>query len=359
MLDRNSHVPLYCQLAEEIKRQILAGEINPGDKLLSESEMMRAYDIGRLTVRQALAQLVNKGYLAKEHGRGTFCKSSFSADDMLNIDVILDMEDTYFIPYYIKSISAVLKAGGCNFIISDSKNSTSEICSLLRNIYEKGTDGVILQPSHIDEAPSHELEECFRMYRHAGIPCIMIDCMYDIQDASYLILDEYRGGYLVAEYLHGLGHKKTMVAYVDGYKDSVQRKIGFCRACEEMSAEAPVLLPYDPAKGIADTGFMDILKAQGITGIFCYNDEVAVECIRILQNNGFRVPEDISVFGYDDSVLASACVPPLTTIAHPKEKLGTLAAETLLDMIRKEHYDPFVKMFAPSLVERGSCGTAG
>ncbi|MBQ7922775.1 MAG: substrate-binding domain-containing protein [Clostridia bacterium] len=355
MLDRNSYVPLYCQLAEEIRQQILSGEIRPGDKLPSESEMMQIYDIGRPTVRQALSQLVNKGYLAKEHGRGTFCKSNIGTGDMLNIDVILDMEDTYFIPYYLKSISGVLAENKCNCIVSDSKNSTSEICTLLKEILERGTAGVILQPSHIEETVPPELEECFRMYHRAGIPCIMIDCVYDVQNASYLVQDEFRGGYLAAQYLHGLGHTKTLILYVHEYKDSVQRKVGFCTACSDASAPQPALLSYEPSKGIPEAELLDILKKHGITGIFCYNDAIAVECIRILRNNGIRVPEDVSVIGYDDSVLAPASVPSLTTVAHPKGKLGTLAAETLLDFIHRRHSGTFVKVFSPSLVIRDSC----
>jgi DNA-binding GntR family transcriptional regulator len=120
MINRNDPLPLYYQLAEDIKTQIKSGQIKVGDKLPSESEMVEIYGLGRLTVRGALARLVNAGYLKKNHGKGTFCISSQAKIERIDVDVILDMTYTYFIPYYVKSISAVLLAHNCNFIISDS-----------------------------------------------------------------------------------------------------------------------------------------------------------------------------------------------------------------------------------------------
>ena len=352
MLDRNSFVPLYCQLADEIQSQIESGKIKPGDKLPSESEMMQLYNIGRPTVRMALSQLVNKGFLEKEHGRGTFCKASRSPSKALNIDVILDMSDSYFIPYYMKSICEVLTENHCNVIVSDSKNSTEEICALLKNILQKGTSGVILQPSHNNEEIPAQLEECFRMYRNAGIPYLMIDCAYDIPDASYMMLDEYQGGYMAARYLQSLGHKKTLAVYRKEYKDSVLRLDGFCAVYEQTEQLPPFRLHYEEAFA---QNLIRVVQEQKPTAIFCYNDEVAVECIRVLRDHGIQVPEDISVMGFDDSILASTCVPPLTTIAHPKQKLGELAASVLLELIRKERPWPYVNMFTPAVVIRESC----
>lgn len=353
MLDRNSYVPLYCQLADEIQNKIESGEIKPGDKLPSESEMIRQYNIGRPTVRMALSQLVNKGYLEKMHGRGTFCKAAHLNEERLNIDVILDMADTYFIPYYMKSISEVLEENGCNFIVSDSKNSSEEICLLLKKIIEKGTSGVILQPSHLCESVPKALEECFQMYRNAGIPYLMIDCVYEGIDTSYTVLDEYKGGRIAAEYLLSLGHTKMAVVYIEEFKDSLLRLNGFCDVCRENSAEEPISLPYQ--KGQFPIDLLRVLRQHGVSAVFCYNDEIAVECIRILRENGISVPDAVSVMGFDDSVLAAASVPPLTTVLHPKQIMGELAARVLLELIRKRRPWPYSNLFSPSLVVRKSC----
>lgn len=89
--------------------------------------------------------------------------------------------------------------------------------------------------------------------------------------------------------------------------------------------------------------------------VVCYNDQIALEVIRSLQKNGKRVPEDISVTGYDNSVIAEGTV-GLTTIAHPQEKLGEMAAELLLEKIRKvpEDKSRIPRLIQPELIVRGS-----
>ena len=94
MIDRSNNVPVYLQLAEEIRGMITNGIIKPGDKLMSESEMTREYNVARLTVREALSVLVNEGLIEKKHGKGTFCKNTQKG---LSIDVLLDMTDYYFV----------------------------------------------------------------------------------------------------------------------------------------------------------------------------------------------------------------------------------------------------------------------
>lgn len=353
MLDRNSYIPLYCQLADEILSDIEAGILKPGDKLPSEAEMMEQYNLGRPTIRMALSQLVNKGYLEKERGRGTFCKAPAIPNQFLNVDVILDMADTYFIPYYIKSISSVLAANHCNCIVSDSKDSTVEICSLLKKSMEKGISGVIFQPSHLMEDVPKELQECLQAYRNAGIPYIMIDSIYEDVDSSYITLDECQGGMIAANYLHSLGHQDILLVYMEKFRESILRLTGFQSVCDEKNKKRPILLQYKKQSFSEDLLFA--LETSKPTAIFCYNDEVAIECMRILREHNFQIPKDISVMGFDDSVLAGASVPPLTTITHPKQIIGELAASVLLELIQKQRPWPYTNVFSPQLFERESC----
>ena len=76
-------------------------------------------------------------------------------------------------------------------------------------------------------------------------------------------------------------------------------------------------------------------KERPFDAVVSYNDQVAIEVIRALNDMGLCVPEDVSVTGYDDSYLAETCRVPLTTVSHPQEKLGEMAAELLLKLIRE------------------------
>ena len=91
-------------------------------------------------------------------------------------------------------------------------------------------------------------------------------------------------------------------------------------------------------------------------GIVCYNDQIAVQVIEALEGCGLQVPEDISVTGYDNSLYAQRGT-GITTIAHPQEKLGEMAAELILEKINgvSEEDSKVERMISPELIVRGSC----
>ena len=102
---------------------------------------------------------------------------------------------------------------------------------------------------------------------------------------------------------------------------------------------------------------MELLLKQKkeMDGIVCYNDQIALEVIYCLQKNGVQVPTDISVTGYDNYVIGEG-MGGLTTITHPQEKLGEMAAELLLEKIRKipEEKSKIPRLIEPELIVRGS-----
>ena len=91
-------------------------------------------------------------------------------------------------------------------------------------------------------------------------------------------------------------------------------------------------------------------------GIVCYNDQIAVQVIDTLESMGIRVPEDISVTGYDNSLYAQKGN-GITTIAHPQEKMGEMAAELILEKINhiSEKESKVERLIQPELIVRGSC----
>lgn len=89
------------------------------------------------------------------------------------------------------------------------------------------------------------------------------------------------------------------------------------------------------------------------TAIFCYNDEAAISVAGAIRESNFSFPEDILLIGYDDSTLASATETKLTTVKHPKKKMGRLAAEFVIDIIEGRDSKPYM-IFEPELVIRDS-----
>lgn len=354
MLDKTSIIPLYSQIAEVLKNRMITGEIKPGDMLDSESKMIAEFGVGRLTVRNALAQLVEAGFLEKVQGKGTFCKIA-GESGYLNIEVLLDMGNTYFIPtYYVKGISEVFTANNCNFIISDTNSNVESLCSSLEGILLKNCSGVIFQLTPVD-LPSHilaRLISCITAFNNRGIPCVMIDSRIEKANVSYVMLDEFAGGVRVAEHFSAFGHKKCAVAYRANCCDALQRYNGFCKAARDFKMATPIELHCEDT---LESELLCAVRQQGVTGIFGYNDDIAVRCIRVFKQNGITVPDQVSVIGFDDSYLAITSEPQLTTISHPKEVMGKHTARALLKLIRRQIRAPYTEMFYPELIRRNSC----
>ena len=362
MLDKKSPIPLYYQLSEHIKDQIESGIIVCGDKLPSEVEMIRQYDVARMTVRDALARLVNMGYLAKEHGRGTFCTyfpENSPGKKRLDIDVILNMNDEYFIHYYVKGISNILSSHDCNFIISDSNNDSHHICKLLKDIAEKGSSGIIVQPSHLISTPEEEICNIFKLLRRRNIPCVMINDLYEcVENPSYLALDEYGGGALAARHLARLGHQRAGVVFIDNYRVFMSRRDGFVGEYSKLGLPSPVEIPITNESDFEEA-FIRAVSKDKLTAVFCASDNMARQCADYLANAGLRIPADFSMIGYDDSLVAEMMIPKLTSVAHPKQEVGEMAALALVDIIRqKESAKPFVHVFSTELVVRESTRAA-
>ncbi|MDP4094958.1 MAG: substrate-binding domain-containing protein, partial [Bacillota bacterium] len=94
-----------------------------------------------------------------------------------------------------------------------------------------------------------------------------------------------------------------------------------------------------------------------IDAIACYNDEIAFKVFEMLESMGIKVPENISITGFDDSYFSNNCPVKITTVTHPKESLGEMAAEILLQLIKVDDYlgNPVQKVIVPELVIKDSC----
>lgn len=348
MINRKSHVPLYIQLADTLREQIKSGEIKAGSKLPSETEMIRQYNLGRLTIRDALAILANEGLVEKHHGKGTFCKTNI-LPAQYKIDVLLNLTDAYFIPYYLQSICDVAETANANIILSDTKNSADSICMILEKILIEGSDGILIQPSPDALCTPKKLIPLFQKLVTAGIPYIMIDSSYASVPQSYVVMDEFKAGALAAAHFTNLGHKSLSMIVFKDHADSEMRMKGFTDSLE--------IKPYriDYSDNLYGSVVAMLEARSDITGIFCSSDEIAKECYSILESLSIPIPDKISVISVDDTIIASTLVPPLTSVIHPKNHLGKAAAEALVSIITKNTAWPYKKIFDPSINIRSSC----
>ena len=138
----------YFDLMEDLRAQILGGEIKPGEKLPSENELSSEYDVSRQTVRKALQILQNEGYIYAEHGRGTFCSEMMRhTKKSKNIAVVTTYLSDYIFPRVIQGIDHVLTENGYSILLKNTRNSRSLEARCLEELLQKDIDGLIIEPS--------------------------------------------------------------------------------------------------------------------------------------------------------------------------------------------------------------------
>src|SRR5271157_4414471 len=229
----------------------------------------------------------------------------------------------------ISGIETFLRKNNFFFLTVVHRHDDKLLRSYSQLLLTRGVEGIITIDTSIDQQPT--------------LPTVAIAGHQQVPNVTNIILDHHRAARLVLQYLLALGHRN--IAFFRGpssSSDSVPR----WNAIQEVAAELQL-----PMKGLLATEIP-------FTALFAYNDTSAVGAMFVLHEAGLRVPDDISVVGFDDISVASFAFPPLTTVRQPLLEMGTVAAQTLLDRI--EERAPFIPeiALAPELIIRSSTGPA-
>ncbi|HIC95890.1 TPA: LacI family transcriptional regulator, partial [Candidatus Bipolaricaulota bacterium] len=208
----------------------------------------------------------------------------------------------------------------------DAENSLEKENRYIELLIEERVEGVIL----ISAAPRNE--EAERLLRK-GIHLVMADRRLENIEAPVVIADDFKAGYILTKYLLGLGYRE--IGFIQGplnLSTARDRFRGFLRAMEEEGVEV-----HDRCFKEADYTFeggyraaQEILNGRLPQAIIAANDLMAIGAIRALEDNGFSVPQDIGIAGFDNIPLAALAKPRLTTIAIPAYEMGQEAMEMLM-----------------------------
>ena len=327
------------RLVEDLKRKILSGEIRPGDKLSSENELAREYELSRQTVRKAMDILRGEGFIYAEHGRGTFCSDMVKQEGTSgNVAVVMTYLSDYIFPHIIRGIDEVLDKEGYSILLKSTHNYRKVEAKCLEELVKKNIDGLIIEPSKSQIAFKNY--DIFAMLERYQVPFVFVQGVYHgMEDKPYVLLDDEKGGYLITKYLIEQGHRKIAGFFKADDMQGQERHRGYVRALQEAGiwynpslvvwfhTEDMQSLPFEMTREL-------VIKEEEIDAIVAYNDRVAIEILNALDTEGIRVPEDISLTGFDDSEFAKNLKVPLTTVRHPQSKIGEVAADLLVKLMK-------------------------
>ena len=328
----------YVKLMDDLKTKIMSGEIAQGDKLPSENVLSRTYGISRQTVRKAIELLGNEGLVHAEHGKGTFCSNRAKPKGTSkNVAVVMTYLSNYIFPYVIRGIDEVLEQDGYSIFLKSTHNSRRMEAKCLEDLIQKEIDGLIIEPSKSQIFCRNT--NLYHMLDSYNIPYVFIQGIYHgMEDKPYVLLDDYKGGYEITQFLIESGHRKIAGVFKADDMQGRERHRGYVKALQDhqMIYDPNFVIWYhtEDMQTLPYTLIKELKKKEQFDAIVSYNDEIALEVIRGLEEIGVRVPQDISVTGFDDSAFGKNFRVPLTTVQHPQEQLGEAAANLLIQLMK-------------------------
>lgn len=353
----HANKPKYQKLKDYIINIINSGELKSDEKIYSENELAQKFDISRHTVRQAIGELTNEGWLYRVQGKGTFVNERLEHKNInKNIGVVTTFLSDYIFPSIIRGIDEVLSKTEYNIVIGCTNNKHEKERAVLQNLLDQNIDGLIIEATK-SALPNPNLD-LYLEFKNRDIPIVFIHEYYRDITPSYVVEDDFKAGFMAAMHLIDLGHKKIggifKIDDIQGHK----RFAGFQKAqldsgikCSDSS-----VLWYDTddvdMKINMEDSMLNILLSE-CTAIECYNDQISLKIIEIAKKKGIIIPQQLSIVSFDDSQLALASEVKLTTIAHPKEALGREAANAMLAIINKT-INSYYKKMEPKLIVRES-----
>lgn len=357
----------YKQLADWIKEQIRDQTYTAGMKLPTEAEFSEQFSLSRHTVRQAIACLEEEGYVYCVQGSGSYVQEKaeekitertqpLTTPNSKVIGFMLVDNRSYIFPEIIRGASDYLRERGYLLNVMFTGHDFRGERQALEVLMASSPAGLLIEPAN-----SGIISENAALYREVvkRIPTIALHL--DHSDFCPVVsLNDREGGRMVGEYLIGQGHKKIGTIFCFDESTGHMRYRGLLDALDTHDLMHSDEWEIWTQRSKAD----DIFKPEGcyrlkklirnVTAIVCHNDPIAHELIAYLRSEGVRVPEDISVIGYDDSFYATLDT-PITTVVHPKAEYGRKAAQAILELIESpETFDEKKYQVKPELVLRDS-----
>jgi len=355
MLELESPIPKHVQVTEHVRRLIARKNLGPGARLPSERALAKELKVSLMTANKAVTALMREGLVVRHEGRGTFvadprCDSRAAASvwGLVMHQVVGDElahSDLYSGVLYRAILSEIQKSGGSILPLLDSQTHYLAVAT------RSDVAGLIIT------APQEHRKHELLALAHSGMRFVVLSASWGGLSLPCVDGDNIGGARAAVKHLADLGHRRlAMLSLKDAMPNSRDRRLGF---------EAEV---YDqglgPAPVITVEGFgaeqwrevCDLLAGrERPSAIFAAGYELALHVLQLARELRLRIPQDLSLVGFDDIPSCAQLTPPLTTIRQPWVEMARRAVKRLVNMRFQGTQDYTTELLPMRLVVRKSC----
>ncbi|RKD71353.1 GntR family transcriptional regulator [Sinobaca qinghaiensis] len=350
--------PKYQELFEDIKSKILTGDYEAGERIPTESALQDIYKVSRHTVRKAILELANEGYLRSEKGSGTYVSDQYQAKSRENannkiIGVITTYISDYIFPSIIRGVEGKLNEENYSLLLASTNNDAAQEKKALEMMLSFGVNGLIVEPTKSNLYNPNL--SYYLSFKAQGIPFVMINAHYEELEVPFFCLDDVQSSYLATKELISKGHTQIgLISKTDDLQGKYRMK-GYIKALGEYRLQFQpehVLSFNTETKGDLHANLETFLaeNKEALTALVCYNDEVGLEVVTVCRKLGISIPDELSIIGQDNSYIAKTANIKLSTLTHPQEQMGREAADWIIKKLKNHKDLPNETYYQPVLI---------
>ena len=341
---------------------IASGHYAPGQRLPSESELVKTFGASRPTVNRALRDLQLTGVIERRAGSGSYVRADAAARGYAFGLLIPELGRTEIFEPICRGM-ADAQHGSQHVLLwgsslGDAANVEEQASQACRQLVAKTVSGIFFAPLELTPEKDAINRRIAEVFDRAGIPIVLLDrdlVPYPGRSHYDLVgIDNRRAGYTITAHLLACGCRRIVFLGRPRSAPTVDARIGgYKEAMSDAHLESHVCR-IDPENGAEVARVFAGIRPDGFV---CANDFTAAQLLKTLNGLGVSVPVDVRMAGVDDVKYASLLPVPLTTIHQPCAGIGAVAISTMLDRLRHPKMPPRDVLLNFHLVVRDSCGS--
>ncbi len=353
---------MYQRIASDFMDRIEKGELGPGDRLPTEVELGATYGVSRITVTHAIRVLQNRNLVYRVRGSGTFISKRRTAGSqsigtrrstgVSFISVIFPRGEHDGAHETLIGVESVCARDDIYVTIHNSKNKPALEHSIITNLLGQGCGGIIVYPCSSDSSNLDIYSELVIR----DFPFVVIDRRFDLLRVPFVACDNEKAMREMVAHLIAKGHQR--IGFFCNATETVsserERYKGYCEAHIAAGLSVKPGLLFRVTRDLGHVPDLSNVNEQNNrqfgeaalsyfinvkekpTCVVAVNDILAIALLKAALARGVRVPDDLSITGFDDLYVAAHVEVPLTTMRQPFETIGAEAGRLLLGLIKGE-----------------------
>ncbi len=268
--------------------------------------------------------------------------------------LVSDVSDPFF-GTMVKAVDKIAHEAGKHLLIGNGYHQSEEERKAIELLINSRCDALVIHSKGLSD------QELIEFANEIPAMVLINRLIPELADRC-ISLDNFKGAFLATEFLIRNGHRNiACISSLQHIEDAEQRIEGYKEALKQHGISLPSsyleLATHDSEGG--EQAMTNLLtKSLDITAVVAYNDNMAAGALSVLEENGIKTPDSISVIGFDDGLIARYVRPRLTTVRYPIQMMAEKAATLALQLANGEHVEEQPMCFSPTIVRRDSVDRA-